>query len=945
MVAEHIENIREQYKRNEGWLTPFPWREDFLFHLNDIYTRLRVVSKEKKARAKAEQRVVKTTEIFKPHEECEKPRKVLIEGKPGMGKTTYCNKVAYDWATKKLEAGDYFPEFELVLLLKCCDVGIGSDLWDAIDDQLLPREVQTEEREKFFNFISQNQSKVLLILDGLDEIPTSKLPKSFSEVISGKTLPRCYLVVTARHEAGIPMRKDCDTLLEVEGFSPEDAKEFILKYFEGKEDMAHALIDKLSIDSRLEELTYFEGKGDMAHDLLANMSIDSRPGMLTANPLNTALLCLLFEDFEGKLPQSRTQLYSEIVQYVLIRYRKRKGLPVDNDDLMELYKGQLEHLGFIALNSLREGTTHFEDKQLGSEHSDLTEFGFLSVQPGRSKRRPCFRYGFTHRSFQEFFAGYYLCYQLVSGEISPEVLVKDKRYFRELILVLHFTCGLLAVQYEEPLKAMIESIADEVNKEGAKEYFLAALEIIKDLPLKEARTFGSRLKVQKLDLSYQVIVELDLAVWVFCLLKTNKTLTHLDLTHNELGYVPVELLAGALEKNTTLTVLNLADNELAIADSLAAALGKNATLTSLDLSHNHLSDAEVYSLAAALETNRTLKYLNLSENSLGRGGTESLSLLFKTALKELVLTSNFVGPSTAKSIGAALTTNTTLTNLDMSVNELGSAGAESLADALKTNKTLTKLDLSGNNLGSAAAEFLGAALTTNTTLTYLGLSANNVGSAAAESLAVALKTNTTLTKLNLTHNNLGPGGAESLADALKTNTALTRLDLQFNNLGPASAESLASGFKTNTSMTELNLSYNALIDVKSLAAALETNRSLKDLNLSWNKLCPASADSLASSLKTNTTLTKLDLSGNNLGPAGAESLATALETNTTLKNLFLFKINISEAGRKKLNEAHGDRILFKCVDPHYRFLISYMEARQNTAENIQLKKFASRGMS
>ena len=135
-------------------------------------------------------------------------------------------------------------------------------------------------------------------------------------------------------------------------------------------------------------------------------------------------------------------------------------------------------------------------------------------------------------------------------------------------------------------------------------------------------------------------------------------------------------------------------------------------------------------------------------------------------------------------------------------------------------------------------------------------------------------------------------------------------------------------------MTELNLSYNALIDVTSLAAALETNRNLKDLNLSWNKLCPASADSLAASLKTNTTLTKLDLSGNNLSPAGAESLATALETNTTLENLFLFKINISEAGRKKLNEAHGNRILFKCVDPHYLFLISYMEARQNTAESV-----------
>jgi len=29
--------------------------------------------------------------IFQPHEECSKPRTVLIKGKPGMEKTTCCN--------------------------------------------------------------------------------------------------------------------------------------------------------------------------------------------------------------------------------------------------------------------------------------------------------------------------------------------------------------------------------------------------------------------------------------------------------------------------------------------------------------------------------------------------------------------------------------------------------------------------------------------------------------------------------------------------------------------------------------------------------------------------------------------------------------------------------------------------------------------------------------
>ena len=36
------------------------------------------------------------TDVFRPREECEKPRVVLIEGEPGMGKTTYCQKLAYD---------------------------------------------------------------------------------------------------------------------------------------------------------------------------------------------------------------------------------------------------------------------------------------------------------------------------------------------------------------------------------------------------------------------------------------------------------------------------------------------------------------------------------------------------------------------------------------------------------------------------------------------------------------------------------------------------------------------------------------------------------------------------------------------------------------------------------------------------------------------------------
>ena len=740
-----------------------------------------MVSREKKARATAEQRVVETTEIFKPHEECKQPRKVLIEGKPGMGKTTYCNKVAYDWAINIKNEGDCFPEFEMVLLLKCRDVEIESDLWGAIDDQLLPDEIHQKEREKFFEFIRQNQSKVLLILDGLDELPSSKLPE-FTDVIQGKMLPLCHLVVTARHEAGIPMRKVCDTLLEIEGFTYQDSKEFIHKYFAGKDDLAEKLLDKIQNEKRLKEMT--------------------------ANPLNTALLCLLCEDFQGILPESRTQLYLEIVQCVLMRYRKKKGLPVENEDLIKIYNDELKRLGLIALNGLYEDNMYFEDKKLAKKDADLPGFGFLSAQPGSSKRRPCMCYGFTHKSFQEFFAAHYLCCQLVSKETSPEILVTDTRYFGELREVLKFTCGLLAVRSKEIAEALIISIANKLNNENVRECLPVALECIKESKIESnnfhmelARTFGACLAFQQGDIKLEGIDDASAAV-LAAVLEANTTLTNLNLFNNNLGPAGAESLATALKTNKTLTDLYLAGNNLgpAGAESFARALKTNTTLRNLNLSSNNLGPAGAELPARALKRNKTLTNLYLADNSIGPAGAESLAIALKinTTLTNLNLSRNKLGPAGAESFATALNTNTTLTNLNLSSNDLGPAGAEPLATALKTNKTLTNLYLANNSIGLAGADTLATTLKTNTTLTNLVLSRNNLGPAGAESLATALKTNTSLTNLDLSRNNFGPAGAESLAKALKTNTTLKNVGLYGNNLGRAGAESLAKALKTNT---------------------------------------------------------------------------------------------------------------------------------------------------
>ena len=388
-----IDGIRQLYKIREGWLSPLPWCEELRFHLDDIFTDLKVVRKKRATRKNTDETIDKS-DIFNPQ-----PRTALIEGDPGIGKTVYCSKLAYDWATKG-QKDCFLSEFDVVLLLKCRD--IKSDLWGAIDDQLLPLNIQEIEREKFFKFIHLNQSNVLLVLDGLDDLPNSKL-SFFEDIIRGRILPKCHLVVTARHKAGIAVRDVFDTLLEIEGFAGENYKIFVRKYFQNQQNVAEKLTSNL----------------------------DLRELMVT--PLNTAILCRICGNFQGMLPESTTRIHLEIVQSILRRYRQKKGFPEtsDVDNLIEVYAAQLKHLGSIAMNGLREQSKFFKESEFEDRTSDSPEFEFLLAQHDVVRRRPRLRYCFLQKSMQDFFAAFYICCQLLSEEITPEILVADTTYFSE----------------------------------------------------------------------------------------------------------------------------------------------------------------------------------------------------------------------------------------------------------------------------------------------------------------------------------------------------------------------------------------------------------------------------------------------------------------------------------------------------------------------------------
>ncbi|CAH3103692.1 unnamed protein product [Porites lobata] len=906
--SDILEKIRQLYRTREQRLLPVPWCEDFSFHLNDMFTRLKIVGKEK-SRGVLTDKITNMTAIFKAHAECQSPRTVLIEGDPGMGKTTYCQKLAYDWATKHDGWDPSFPEIEVLLLLKCNE--IQSNIWEAVDDQILPEEMEDQAKECFFKFIRENQSKVLLVLDGLDEVDPSNL-KVLSNLIQGKELSGCYIVVTSRHEAGSKVRRYCDTLWEIEGFTKKDAESFILKYFKNinKEHLAWKLLKSIWDGPFL-----FESQQD--RDL----------SELTKNPLNTALLCVICEDFEGVFPTNRTELYTEIVLCVLRRYEQKQGLASKNEDLMTVYKKELIDLGRMALESLRNGELYFEENKSNGGLIVLSKFGFLSLQAGGSKRKVVVRYAFLHKSFQEFFSGFYLAYKLIEGEIECEAVVTDQRYENELYQVFLFTIGILVSTSEKTAKSLVTYMARNITSlQSAREISKRLAFSLGCLSKHESLvcTLGKHLHISYL--------KLDTAIWryevvsLFKALSVNSSLTNLDLSKNSIGDSGAASLSQAVAVNSSLTNLDLMDNFIGPsgAASLSQALAVNSSLTNLVLLGNSIGDSGVASLSQALAVNSTLTNFDLGWNSIGDSGAASLSqaLAVNSSLTNLNLSRNRIDGSGAASLSQALAVNSSLTNLDLNGNSIGDSGAATLSQALAVNSCLTNLNLSLNSIGASGAASLSQALAVNSSLTNLDLSGNSIGDSGAASLSQALVVNSSLTNLDLSGNSIGDSGAASLSQALVVNSSLTNLYLSENSIGDSGAASLSLGLGVNSSLTNLYLSENRIgaSGAASLSQALGVNSSLTNLDLSENSIGEFGAASLSQALAVNSSLTNLDLSGNGIGDSGAASLSQALAVNFSLTTLDLRGGSIGNSGAAFLSQALAVNSSLTNLNLHLNFI-------------------------
>ena len=406
-------------------------------HLNEVYTRLKIVSRPKEGGHFG------GSEIYLGNIFCEgEDSMALAEGSPGIGKTTLCLKLAYDWATESLPST--FPVLELVLLLKCRD--LDGDIMEAIFEQLLPEDMEETTKKTLLNFITDihSQERILIILDGLDELP-ERSKHQLDKLLDRRVLPFCYVLATTRQEKGIEARKQFafDICLQIEGFTEEDSFEYIRKHFKN--------IDPSKGERLMEETE----ENTLLH-------------ALRNNPLNLLLLCVVYEDYEGKLPSSRTNLYQIIVRCLLRRYCEKNSVKAceEDSDLEKQFEANILVLGELAWKRLLNDRHSFREDELTMlERSDdklvVRYLGLVFKEESLKRLKPNHEYFFLHKSFQEYMAALYIAHELRRNQFN----VFEHLTFNHLVIkfpqVFLFVCGIL----REEASILFTQIGEELKSD------------------------------------------------------------------------------------------------------------------------------------------------------------------------------------------------------------------------------------------------------------------------------------------------------------------------------------------------------------------------------------------------------------------------------------------------------------------------------------------------
>ena len=447
-------NKLEDHYRKTATIPTSVWSKKSVVDIHQIYTRLSWVKEEQTPAGTTQTELKHYCDLFKAKKNGVIPKRILVQGQTGIGKSTFVKKLLVDWVDVNNETGDeravILKNFELVVAINLKEVSKCQSLEDVIRLSKVFAKEDKYMTEGLVDYITNNQGKVLLIFDGYDEYRSGRDSEIY-EIFSGNSLRSCCVLITTRISKADELQGGEDLQAEITGFSKVDRKDFMRRF--------------LSIDevSKLEEVLRCRNLEELAKV-----------------PLLLLFFCILRREGELELfSGTETSLYKEIVQFI-VNHSYSKKTPPRYVQLTSLEK-ILSEIGKIALQALLNGDHMFEYSQLSdSVRGDKSVLiGLLQITECSETLHPIGMVSFIHKSIQEFLAAWYITYRCIpEGRNLGEIGVRLEVCL-DLQNVFRFVCGLSedgaltvlrhlkSVRISDPSLDMSKAISDLENETDA----------------------------------------------------------------------------------------------------------------------------------------------------------------------------------------------------------------------------------------------------------------------------------------------------------------------------------------------------------------------------------------------------------------------------------------------------------------------------------------------